>query len=102
MRSFSSETTFHTSLVNMNCYIYPQIGIIAADELTSDDLRRLMELVIVTPTLTYLRRHGHKFDPARMDPETRRRRRVTANNILSIARSALNHAWEEGKIPGVA
>jgi integrase len=32
------------------------------------------------------------------DPEAPRRRRATANRILTVLKAALNHAWREGKI----
>jgi integrase len=33
------------------------------------------------------------------DPEAPRRRRATANRILTVLKAALNHAWREGKVP---
>jgi integrase len=33
------------------------------------------------------------------DPEGPRRRRATANRILTVLKAALNHAWREGKVP---
>jgi hypothetical protein len=32
------------------------------------------------------------------DPEALRRRRATANRILTVLKAALNHAWRESKV----
>jgi integrase len=35
---------------------------------------------------------------AGVDAEVRRRRRATANRVLTVLKAALNHAWREGKV----
>ena len=39
------------------------------------------------------------FAPTRVTPEAIRRRRATANRVLTILKAALNEAYHEGRIP---
>lgn len=97
-RTFGAESTFYCLLPVLNTYVYPRLGTIAAADLTAKDIWELMDHVITTPTGAYMRRWGNEFNPARMNAETRRRRRNTANHVLSILKGALNLAWEQDKI----
>lgn len=97
-RTFAAKSTFQALLPMLNIYVYPRLGTIPVVDLAADDIRHLMEYVVSTPTMAYFRRYGFSFNPAIMDAETRRRRRNTANHVLSILKGALNLAWEQGKI----
>ena len=76
-----------------NRYILPHIGLIAADELTSEQIREWMEMVAEYPAQ---RGTGRRLENP--TPEQRQRRRNTANAVLSTLTAALNLAFRDGKI----
>jgi integrase len=81
--------------------ILPNLGRIASTDLTRDQLRNWLHAAAKKPPRLRTRK-GEKqqlreFDEA--DDEQRRKRRATANRVLTILKAALNRAWREGKIP---
>ena len=69
--------------------------------MTAAKLRRWLEDVATAPPRLRSRkdavpRHREIDDD---DAEQRRKRRATANRMLTILKAALNRAWREGKIP---
>jgi hypothetical protein len=42
-RTFAAKSTFQAMLPVLNIYVYPRLGTIAAEDLTADDIRELME-----------------------------------------------------------
>jgi len=34
-----------------------------------------------------------------LGPDAIRKRRATANRVLTVLKAALNHAWREGRVP---
>jgi integrase/recombinase XerD len=97
-RHFTNEEALHAAISLTNYYILPLLGHKVVDEVTPDDLRSLLLRVEATP-----RRHGSRplfiemIDPDTLDPEARRRRRVTANHTYALLRTALEMAWREGR-----
>jgi integrase len=83
-----------------HAFIYPTFGDVECDELTSEQLRKWH---------TGIAKEGARLRTAkgemqqiadldRHDDEAVRRRRASANRILTILRAALNRAWREGHI----
>jgi integrase len=80
--------------------ILPQLGNIACVDLTADRIRGWLDKTAKTPPRLRTR-DGRKqqygdFDAA--DEEQRRKRRATANRILTILKAALNHAVRDKKL----
>lgn len=97
-RLFGARLSLQSFISVASRYILPLIGTIPVSELTSQDLWNLLRLIESTPPKVGANPSQAPVDPATMDPEMRRKRRVTANNVYSALRSALNMAWQEGKV----
>ena len=95
-----SGKALRTTEISVDAFIRLQLGKTLIRELTADVLRgwhsRLAE---AAPRLRT--RKGAELQKQRtvdsMDPEAARRRRATANRVLTILKAALNHAFREGK-----
>ena len=57
------------------------------------------DIAAASPRLRTKPGNAQKMRDTNGDPEAPRRRRATANRILTVLKAALNHAWREGKIP---
>jgi integrase len=83
--------------------ILPELGDLACTKITTDRLRKWHEaLAKQAPRLRTKKGapQRHQAQDAEDDPEEAgRRRRATANRMLTILKAALNHAWREGRIP---
>ena len=81
--------------------ILPSLGGITCTDLTATKLRRWLEDVATAPPRLRSRKGAaprhREIDGD--DAEQRRKRRATANRMLTILKAALNRAWREGKIP---
>jgi integrase/recombinase XerD len=97
-RNFGARASYLACVSMTNRYIVPRLASIPVDELSSDDLRALMLEIESTPAMIGSRVHGYTVVPETMDKDARRRRRVTANNTFSMLRTALDMAWQEGKV----
>lgn len=97
-RKFGAKQTFKSALTVTNRFVVPCMATIPIDDLTPQHFYDMMYNIEATPIDTVSRRKGRMIDPEKLDPEARRRRRVSANNVLAVVRGALNKAWEEGKI----
>lgn len=75
--------------------IYPTLGDIEVAALTADQLRKWHADLAKTRT-----RRGPAFNGD--DADHVRRRKASANRVLTILRSALNRAWRDGKVPSDA
>ena len=58
-----------------------------------------MDIAAAPPRLRTRPGEKQKVRDTADDPEAQRRRRATANRILTVLKAALNHAWREGKVP---
>jgi integrase len=81
--------------------IIPSLGGIICSKLTNTDIRKWKDKTAKTA----VRLRVKKGKPAKFkklnldDPEETRRRRASANRVLTILKAALNRAWRDGKIP---
>jgi integrase len=87
-KSSTQETRYR-----VDALITPQLGEIAVEALTSEQIRAWHAALAKAPG-----RHTQKADEA----EAQRRRRSSANRTLTVLRAALNLAYREGKVPSDA
>ncbi len=79
--------------------ILPELGDIPCIDLSAPKLRRWLEDAATTaPRLRSCKGAAPRYREVDGDDEQRRKRRATANRVLTILKAALNRAWREGKI----
>jgi len=80
--------------------ILPRLGNVACVDLTAPGLRKwLADTAAAAPRLRTRTGQKQRYRDTNGEEEPRRRRRATANRVLTIVKAALNRAWREGKIP---
>jgi integrase len=81
--------------------ILPKLGDVPCAELSAVLLRKWLEKAATSaPRLRTRKGEDQKYRQFETDDaEARRRRRATANRVLTILKAALNRAWREGTIP---
>ena len=97
-KEVSSEKAWRAATSRANTYVIPLLGGVPCDDLTIQQCRSLLLHIEAS---VVCRRGGTTLttvDPETLDPEIRRRRRITANNTYTEFRTALNIAYSEGKI----
>jgi integrase len=82
-----------------DAFVLPKLGDVAVADLTAEQLRKWLNALAATPR----RVRSAKGAPPRHatasdDPETRRKRQVTANRVWTVFRAALNQAFHDGKV----
>jgi integrase len=83
-----------TARYRAKAFIYPALGAIEVERLTTDQLRKWHAgLVKMAP-----RRRGTDRGAFKDDDEARRRRKVSANRVFTILRAALNRAFKDDKV----
>jgi integrase len=82
-----------------NAHILPTLGDLVVSELTAEELRRWLAGMAAAPAQTRPKagKPQYKVDPA--TDEDMRRRRATANRVLTMLKASLNHAFDEGHVP---
>jgi integrase len=84
---------------SVNAFILPQLGDDNVLSLTPARLRKWhMDIAAGAPRLRTKPGDEQSVRDTAGDPEAPRRRRATANRILTVLKAALNHAWREGKV----
>jgi len=85
---------------SIRAFILPQLGDEDVASLTPTRLRKWhTQVAAAPPRLRTKPGMQQKLRDTSDDPEAPRRRRATANRILTVLKAALNHAWREGKAP---
>jgi integrase len=80
-------------------FIYPKLGNVECDALTSDQLRKWhLAMSKEAPRLRTAEGEKQQYRDVDHDDESIRRRRASANRVLTILKAALNRAWREGDI----
>jgi integrase len=83
---------------SIKAFILPQLG---SDEIVSLTAARLRQwhadIAAAPPRLRTRPGHEQNVRDTSNDPEASRRRRASANRILTVLKAALNHAWREGQ-----
>ena len=84
----------------IDAHILPELGDELVDELTSERIRKWLADYANSPAL--VRTKAGKVRQTKTasldDPEVIRRRRSSANRVLTILKAALNHAYDEGRV----
>lgn len=80
-------------------HIIPQLGEKEVEALTSAQIRKWLADHAAAPALVRSKKNGtRKTKQAPNDDDAIRRRRSSANRVLTILKAALNHAYDEGKV----
>jgi integrase len=83
---------------SVDAFIRPRLGDVDVLWLTPARLRQWhLDIAAAPPRLRTRPGERQKVRDTADDPEAQRRRRATANRILTVLKAALNHAWREGK-----
>ena len=83
-----------------DAFILPTLGKVEVSALTTDQLRAWHGKIAKTAARIRTRpKEKQRFKVDKGDPERERRRKSTANRILTILKGALNRAWRDGKVP---
>jgi integrase len=84
---------------SLNAFILPKLGDDEVAPLTAARLRKWhFELAAAPPRQRTKKGGKQNVRDVGGDPEAPRRRRATANRILTVLKAALNHAWREGRV----
>ncbi len=81
----------------VDAHILPDLGAVAVGRLTRDKLKTWHRALATAPARVRSKDGETRHRDVANDPEAPRRRRATANRILTILKAALNHARAEGK-----
>jgi integrase len=82
-----------------DAFILPEFGKIEVEALSTDKLRTwLAKLAKASARVRTKEGEKQRFKDDAKDPERNRRRKATANRILTVLKAALNRAWRDGKV----
>jgi integrase len=84
-----------------NLHIRPAFGVLPVGRLTTKRLRDWHHAIADKPRQARGKRGGVPKDAKQRggSRDAVRKRRATANRILTVLKAALNHAWREGSVP---
>ena len=82
-------------------FIVPRLGETEVVNLTTKDVRAWhLKIASELPRIRSSKlATSVKYRDNSDDPDAQRKRRHSANKVLTILKAALNHAWHEGKVP---
>jgi integrase len=83
---------------NLDAHILPALGKLPVGTLTRNKLKAWHQALAASPARLRGKKGQPKFRPATDDPDMPRRRRVTANHVLTALKAILNFARSEGKV----
>jgi integrase len=81
-----------------DAFILPTLGSIEVAALTTDQIQAWLTKVAKTPARIRTKKGERQQFKTQKHPENARRRKSTANRILTILKAALNRAWRGGKV----
>lgn len=79
-------------------HILPALGTIPVGRLTRDKLRSWHRTLAATPARVRSKAGEQNHQTTEGDPDASRRRRSSANRVLTVLKAALNRAHAEGKV----
>jgi integrase len=83
---------------NINTHILPALGKVDVEKLTRQRIRDWHHgLAVAAPRIRTKEGEDQQYKERGDDPDTARKRKATANRILTILKAALNHAIVEGE-----
>ncbi|WP_455429811.1 tyrosine-type recombinase/integrase [Mesorhizobium abyssinicae] len=93
------QKSYRDTEITVEQLIRPEFGKTVVTELTPDKIRRWHNKLAATPPrLRTKKGKEQKFSTVEMDDETKRRRKSTANRVLTVLKAALNRAFREEKV----
>jgi integrase len=82
-----------------DAFVLPELGKIEVEALSTDKLRTWhAKLAKASARIRTKEGEKQRFKDDGDDPERDRRRKATANRILTVLKAALNRAWRDGKV----
>jgi integrase len=85
-------------LSRSNAHILPHLGDLVVSDLTAERLRRWLAGMANSAAQTRPKAGQPQYRAAPSNDEDVRRRRATANRVLTMLKAALNHAFDEGHV----
>jgi integrase len=79
-------------------HILPPLGDLTVSELTAETLRRWLATMAASPAQMRPKKGKVQYRPEPEGDEAIRRRRATANRVLTMLKAILNHAYDEGHV----
>jgi integrase len=85
-------------LSRTTAHVLPVLGNLVVAELTAETLRKWVATMAAQPAQTRPKNGKPQFKAEPEDDEDIRRRRASANRVLTMLKAALNHAYDEGHV----
>jgi integrase len=82
-----------------DAFILPPLGKVEVAALTTDQIRTWHAKVAKAPARIRTKPGQKQQFKSTTEPEQARRRKSSANRILTVLKAALNRAWRDGKVP---
>jgi integrase len=79
-------------------HILPSLGDLVVEELTTEKLRKWLSAMANSPAQTRPKKGKVQFRPEPESEEAIRKRRNTANRVLTMLKAVLNHAYDAGHV----
>lgn len=79
-------------------HILPPLGDLIVSELTAEKLRRWLAVLAESPAQTRPKEGKPRYQSEPVTDEDIRRRRASANRVLTMLKAMLNHAYDEGHV----
>jgi integrase len=79
-------------------HILPALGDLAVTKLDAKKLRGWLATMAATPAQTRSKNGKPRYKAEPITKEDKRRRRASANRVLTMLKAALNHAFDEGHV----
>ncbi len=81
-------------------YILPQLGAQPVAKLAKARIERWLHEIAESPARVRTRPGAaQRYRGPIVGPDDRRKRKATANRVLTVLKAALNHAYQEGRVP---
>jgi integrase len=80
-------------------HILPPLGEAVVSELTAEQLRNWLSNMATASAQTRPKMGHPQYQPEPVTDEDTRRRRASANRVLTMLKAMLNHAYDEGHVP---
>jgi len=98
-RRSRNDHTLRDIKYRVNAFILPHWGHVDVSKLTPKGIREWQnKLASAPPRVRSGMGQPIRYRDTSDDPETVRKRRHSANKVLTILKAALNHAWHDGKV----
>lgn len=80
-------------------HINPRLGEVLVEKLTRDNVRKWLNAIVESPARRRSKKNAEpRYKPAPTTDEEKRRRKDTANRVLTVLKAGLNFALREGHV----